>query len=126
MRKSIIIRLLMFFVFATNMFAFEKPIFLLLYTDTCPHCQSFLNNTMSNMAVKNILSNFEVEAINVNKQQYIPYDIDFTGTVPSIHLLDSNHVQMANTLTGNIPAQELVPALNKFLDLYSQYRSSVK
>jgi len=110
-----------------SLFAFSsKPVFLLLYTDDCIHCQSFLNNTMSDLKIKKTLQNFTVEAINVSKHKEVPYDIDFTGVVPSIHLMDKNRVQLANTVTGNIPPADLNAFLQKFLHLYDEYQSSLK
>lgn len=123
--KKLILIVSLFLSLTVSAFALEKPIFLLLYSDTCPYCSNFISSTMQNSQIKNVLENYKVEMININKEKYVPYDIDYTGTVPSIHLLDSNHVQMANTLVGDIPAKDLLPALNQFLKLYYEFRKNV-
>lgn len=103
-----------------------KPTFLLLWSDTCPHCSSFIKNTLADPTVKSILkNNFIVEAVNVNKNSNVPYDIDFTGVVPSIHILNDKKSQITNTITGDIPAETLTAYLNKFLQLYKEYERSL-
>ena len=102
-----------------------KPTFLLLWSDTCPHCISFINGSLKNQKVKELLRNFNVEAVNVNEGSNIPYDIDFTGVVPSVHILNANKSQITNTITGDIPADNLVQFLAKFLELYREYERSL-
>lgn len=112
---------------SVSLYAFQsKPVFLLLYTDDCIHCKAFIKNTMQDDRVKKTLQQFSVEAINVGEHKEVLYDIDFTGVVPSIHLMDQNKVQLANTVTGNIPPADLNSFLQKFLHLYSEYQSSLK
>lgn len=102
-----------------------KPTFLLLWSDTCSHCISFIEGSLKDPQVRDILRNFNVEAVNVNEGSRIPYDIDFTGVVPSIHILNSKKSQLVNTVTGDIPAQTLVQFLSTFLSLYAEYESSL-
>lgn len=102
-----------------------KPTFLLLWSDSCPHCTSFINNSLRDKKVKEILRNFNVEAVNVNEDSNVPYDIDFTGVVPSIHILNNKKSQLVNTITGDIPAENLVQFLTKFLELYKEYERSL-
>lgn len=102
-----------------------KPIFLLLWSDTCSHCTSFIEGSLKDPQVRALLRHFDVEAVNVNEGSRIPYDIDFTGVVPSIHILNDKKSQLVNTVTGDIPAQTLVEFLSKFLELYAQYERSL-
>lgn len=115
-------------VLISSMFAGQnlgKPVFLLLWSDTCPHCQAFITGTMKDKRIKELLRNFDVEAINVNEQKNVPYDIDFTGVVPSIHILNQQKSQLVNTVTGDIPAEALAPFLVKFLEMYDEYKRSL-
>ena len=102
-----------------------KPTFLLLWSDTCPHCLSFINGSLKDPLIKEILRSFNIEAVNINEGSLIPYDIDFTGIVPSIHILNEKKSQMANTITGDIPAENLAQFLTKFLELYHAYQRSL-
>ena len=102
-----------------------KPIFLLLWSDTCSHCTSFIEGSLKDPQVRALLRHFDVEAVNVNEGSRIPYDIDFTGVVPSIHILNDKKSQLVNTVTGDIPAQTLVEFRSKFLELYAQYERSL-
>ena len=125
MKKTVLA--IMALCLSVSLYAFNlKPVFLLLYTDDCVHCQSFLQNTMQDARIKKTLQQFNVEVININEHREVPYDIDFTGVVPSIHLMDQNRVQLANTVTGNIPPTDLNVFLQKFLHLYSEYRASLR
>lgn len=124
--KKLIVALLFL---ATSMFAagqsIGKPVFLLLWSDTCSHCNAFINGTMQDKRIKQLLKKFDVEAINVNEQNQVPYDIDFTGVVPSIHILNQQKSQLVNTITGNVPADQLERYLSKFLELYAEYQRSL-
>lgn len=125
MKKLIVILLFL----ATSVFAagqsIGKPVFLLLWSDTCPHCNSFINGTMQDKRIKELLKNFDVEAINVNQQNQVPYDIDFAGVVPSVHILNQKKSQMVNTITGNVPPDDMVRFLSKFLELYAEYQKNL-
>ena len=118
--KKLIMSILLFVNFAYgagNMG--EKPVFLLLWSNTCTHCSAFLNGSMKD---ERLLKFFDVEAINVGEVQHVPYDIDFTGVVPSVHILNQNKNQLTNTITGNIPPAELSKFLSKFLELWEEYK----
>lgn len=102
-----------------------KPTFLLLWSEECPHCISFINGSLKDRRIKELLQNFNVEAVNINEGSNVPYDIDFTGVVPSVHILNSSKSQLTNTITGNIPADNLAQFLTKFLELYREYERSL-
>jgi len=120
--KKLIVAL---FFLVTSVFGAQsigKPVFLLLWSDTCVHCNSFINGSMQDKRIRELLKQFDVEAINVNQQNNVPYDIDFTGVVPSIHILNQQKSQIVNTITGDIPADKLASFLAKFLELYAEYK----
>lgn len=124
MKKIVLVILLM----ANSLFSAQnigKPVFLLLWSDTCNHCQAFINGTMQDKRIKQLLKNFDIEAINVNEQKQVPYDIDFTGVVPSIHIMNQQKNQLVNTITGNVPAEEMTKFLSKFLELYAEYQKNL-
>lgn len=79
---------------------------------------------MGNKEVQEALRDYEIEMINIDKKRFIPYDIDFLGIVPSIHIINSKKVQLVNTITGDIPPYELVPFLRKFTQLYQEFQQS--
>lgn len=118
------ILLIIFLAFTLN--AYEKPTLLMLYSSTCQHCADFANNTLVSSRVRQSLSNYNVIAINTDEQKDIPYDIDFTGYVPSFHILNNEGIQLANTITGNIPANEFSTFLDKFIELYRKFQESYK
>ena len=128
MRRRLFLALIL--AFTSSLYAGQgksigKPTFLLLWSDTCPHCISFINGSLKDKRIKEILRNFNVEAVNVNEGSNIPYDIDFTGVVPSIHILNDKKSQLVNTVTGDIPAENLAQFLTKFLELYKEYERSL-
>lgn len=121
MKKILLILLLAF-----KLFAYEKPTLLMLYSSTCQHCAAFANNTLTSPKVRQSLNNYNVIAIDTNMQKDIPYDIDFTGYVPSFHILNNEGTQLANTITGNIPPNEFSEFLDKFTELYGKFKESYK
>ncbi len=120
-------RITILFILCLNLlFGYEKPTLLILWSDTCSHCESFIKNTLPSPMVQDAMKNYNLININVNIDKNVPFDIDYTGVVPSFHIVNNQRSQLANTITGDIPPKEFANFLNKFTQMYKMYQNSLQ
>lgn len=117
-------KIITFTMLVGSLYAYDKPTLLILWSDSCAHCENFIRNTLPDSRVKDAMKNYKLLNINVNKQKDVPFDIDYTGVVPSFHIVNDKRSQLVNTITGDIPPEEFANFLNTFTKMYVKYQQS--
>jgi hypothetical protein len=116
-------KLIIFLLFISNLFAYKvytnfqsavneaskqtKPILLIAYSPTCPHCANYFATMRQNADIMQFIrKNYIACILNVTKTN-IPANIPFDGTIPFTEILYFNGNPITPPLKGEIPMNYL-------------------
>jgi thiol-disulfide isomerase/thioredoxin len=98
-----------------------KPILVIVYSSTCPHCADYFKKMQQNPQIINFIRNNFVSCIlNVNRQN-IPDNIPYQGKVPFTDVLFYNGKTIAPPVSGEIPLNYLGQYLSQSKMLFNKY-----
>ena len=101
-----------------------KPILLIVYSPTCPHCANYFTNMKNDSNVMRLIAeNYVICILNVDTSN-IPANIPFSGTVPFTEVLYFNGEPITPPLNGEIPVNYLAEYLYQSIILFNKILQS--